>query len=68
MANTFSIVNLNSGAWEYPIWMTFGGIGAVYYDLYRRVGLEAICENEDLKDAKTDALRRFIREPLINQR
>lgn len=51
--------------WEFPVYMLCGGFVAVYYDWYRRLTLEAICQAEDLRDATLDLRHSMTEDPFL---
>jgi len=51
--------------WEYPLMMSIGGVTFMYYDWYRRLILESVCELEDLKDSTVTARQKMQKAPLL---
>ncbi|CAG9333130.1 unnamed protein product [Blepharisma stoltei] len=52
-------------AYHYPTIMLMGGVTMVYYDWYRRLALEYICELEDLNDRQVESRSKMIADPLL---
>lgn len=51
--------------WEYPIMMFVGGVAFMYYDWYRRLLLESVCEMEDLSDSVVAGRKNMRKAPLL---
>lgn len=45
--------------------MTVGGICFMYYDWYRRLALESVCELEDRRDSTVQARKTMNQSPLL---
>ena len=54
-----------SGPWQFPLFMVMGGVAAMYYDWYRRLALEAVCQAEQLNESTRDAQHRMMENPLL---
>ncbi|OMJ93179.1 hypothetical protein SteCoe_3870 [Stentor coeruleus] len=58
--------------WEFPIYMIVGGLFAVYFDWYRRIILEDVCDYEETVQTRIHAKNLmeqevFYREPAIHR-
>jgi len=51
--------------WEYPFMMAIGGVAFMYYDWYRRLCLESVCELEDKLDSTVAARKNIRKAPLL---
>ena len=45
--------------------MLFGGVLSVYYDWYRRITLEAVCQAEEMRDSTIDAHEAMLENPFL---